>query len=577
MPAWDNVQLPSAPSTKDYAAPLMDFSAISKLPGDYFQGTQMGRTRALQTAFQGGLPKNPDGSIDVNAMTDKLAKLGGADAAMPLLQLQIQQQLGQSNANLIGGADNFVTGGGNATPSAQPPQPNANIPPHGIPSSAPDNGGASYKQTGEGTNPDTLANVVQAQIPDPNIAGRVISAAAAKLGVDPGAKIDPNNPTLQAYIKSAQGNVIPNGGTAGNAPTLQPTADGSGFQPVAQPQAQPPQRPAQAPGTTPPATSPGYQPPAGPTAAPGMDIGTVQRLETAGNAALARASAIAKFDPQGASALEAFAKNAFARAQSIRDTINKNSELTPEQKNAAASGAPNPAAYAAKTEVQKLDIAQGQKTYAGITAQSSQYERDLKPYLEVSRSILSDPQMYSGIGGKLSFDVNRVKAAFGDQKAAMLQAALQKVTASNVLGQINQQRDQLQEAGGTSSRIFSQQVALVEKAAPSLENTLGGNRFLVEVSTRMGELSSEIARQARDYKQAYGYLDAGFDRQVADYMKAHPVFTKQEMSHPEILGAPTVPPTMAGDKGAILNWGKQLGLKSGDAIRFPDGTVKAMP
>ena len=49
------------------------------------------------------------------------------------------------------------------------------------------------------------------------------------------------------------------------------------------------------------------------------------------------------------------------------------------------------------------------------------------------------------------------------------------------------------------------------------------------------------------------------------------------MSHPEILGAPTVPPTMAGDKGAILNWGKQLGLKSGDAIRFPDGTVKAMP
>ena len=161
MAAWDNVQLPGPPAPPNYAAPIVDFSTLGNLYKDYFQGTQQHRTLGLQNAFKGGVPKNPDGSIDIGAMTDTLAKLGGADAAMPLMQLQIQQQLGAGNANLIGGADNFVTGGGNATPGAQPAQPNANIPPHGIPSSAPDNGGASYKPTGEGTNPDTLANVVQ--------------------------------------------------------------------------------------------------------------------------------------------------------------------------------------------------------------------------------------------------------------------------------------------------------------------------------------------------------------------------------------------------------------------------------
>src|ERR1700722_14187567 len=105
--------------------------------------------------------------------------------------------------------------------------------------------------------------------------------------------------------------------------------------------------------------------------------------------------------------------------------------------------------------------------------------------------------MYSGTGANLVLDFNRVRAALGDQKAAVLQEALSKVTAASVLGQINTQKDQMMEAGGTAGRIFAQQVGLVEKAAPALSNTVYGNRFLVNVASRMGEFSTLVAQQAR--------------------------------------------------------------------------------
>jgi hypothetical protein len=55
----------NAPSGMSFAPPLMPFMQAADLPNDYFQGQQRARTTALQSAFAGGVPKNPDGSIDI--------------------------------------------------------------------------------------------------------------------------------------------------------------------------------------------------------------------------------------------------------------------------------------------------------------------------------------------------------------------------------------------------------------------------------------------------------------------------------------------------------------------------------
>jgi hypothetical protein len=230
----------------------------------------------------------------------------------------------------------------------------------------------------------------------------------------------------------------------------------------------------------------------------------------------------------------------------------------------------------AKTEIQKADIERGIKALGGIQAQASQYERDQKQYLDLSRSILNDPKMYTGIGAGGVLTLDRLKAVYGDTKGAMLMEALSKVTASSIQSQINIQKDQMQEVGANSGRIFAQQIELYQKAAPALGTTLAGNRFLVEVQTRSGELATEVAKQARAYKQAHGYLDTGFDNQISKYLTQHPVFSQNELSHAELLGSPTIPPGLKGVE--ILNWARDMGLKPGDPMRTSDGkSYKTVP
>ena len=541
---WDNVQMPSAPAAPSYSAPLLDFSPLAQLPDQYFKGTQQARTLAIQKEFKDGLPMLTDPNTgkpitnpntgqpmyDVNQIMQRATKAGGLEAAMPLLNIQMT---GQAMGN-VGRAVNAPLDQSNSgAPAAQPQPP---VPPHGIPPTS-GSGSPATQDNAPGTvvNTDTLSNVVYNSINDPKIADRVITAAATRLGIDKDAPIDPNNPTVAAYIKTANGGVIPNGGTAGRPPGDNGTS-------VAQP-------------------SPATQ--------PGMDLQTADALEArARNVMVAATNAEALKPGLGAAGMAA-AKADFDRAQQIRQIYAKNAETTPTEKD-LWSGA------TVQGEELKNEVVQSQKTYNGLQAQATQYQKSMKPYLDLSRSILNSPDMYSGAGGNISLDYNKMAALLGNQRAAVLQEALQKVTATSVLGQINQQRDELQEAGGTSSRIFSQQVGLVEKAAPSLANTVYGNRFLVNVTSRMGDFSTQVAQQARDYIAANGHLNPGFDQQVSNYIKANPIFTKQELADPRVLGAPDAPPTLQ-NPNQIFAWASKMGIQSGEPFKTPDGRIKYMP
>jgi hypothetical protein len=528
MPAYDN---PPPPST-NWGPSRVDFSDFANLPKTYFDATQMARQRAIQNEFKDGLPMlmdqagNPvinkntgQPAYDVNQIMQRATKVGGLQAAMPMLQLQMT---GQAAAG-VGNAANAPLDYGQSQNPGQPgtqSQSSQKVPPYGIPLKG-GNGSSSPAAQGqnEASNDNSLANIVQSQISDPVIAGRVITAAASRLGIDPGQTIDPNNPTVAAYIRTANGGVIPNGGTAGRPP-------GDNGTTVAQP-------------------SPATQ--------PGMDLQTADALEARARNTLVQANAAeAMRQGLGAGGFKA-AQQDFDRAKQIREVYAQNAETTTDQKN-LYSGA------TVQGEELKNEVTQSQKTYNGIQASATQYQKDMKPYLDLSKSILNQPEMYSGAGGNISLDFNKVSALLGNQRAAVLQEALQKVTATSVLGQINQQRDQLQEAGGTSSRIFSQQVGLVEKAAPSLANTVYGNRFLVNVTSRMGDFSTQVAQQARDYITAHGHLNPGFDQQVSNYIKANPIFTKR-----------TYRPARFGRAGCATDAAKSksnisMGVENGDSV-----------
>jgi hypothetical protein len=611
----------NAPAGASYAAPLMNFGAIAQYPEQLYQGQQRARTTALQNAFPDGLPTDANGSPDINAISQKLTKLGGADYAtqlMPfLMQNRTNELIAQSqsqdrdlfDANAPAAPRSSSVPGASGPANIRGPAPGAGPAP-GTDTARPPTPPLSTFGADDGGH-DTLRSVATETFGGRDVSPLIPKFAAA-LKIDPDAPLSPDQVRTARAIMSRTASSLssapagsdvtgggapinPVGGTSGSgapaagaAPTVETPAAASGIMPRAFP---PPPVPPGAPGASPPGT-PAAAPPSGgvPSAAvPGVPAGYdaegyANRLMQVAQTKHLLAERVAMF-PGGkdsAAALENQAKALETRAQGVFDYMQKDQqarvesglragEPTPEMKN-LNSGATG------RTKQLDLDITRSEKTYSGIQAQAAQYERDTKPYLELSQSILNDPSMYTGSGANAALNWDRASTALqqqfgvgpGEQRAAMLKEALQKVTATSVLGQINQQRDQLMEAGGSAGRIFAQQVDLVEKAAPQLTSTLGGNRFLVEVTRRMGELNTQVRDMAIDYRSAHGYLDAGFDKQIAGYLKTHPIFSKDELGNPALLGAPTAPPTIRTPSDAA-NWAGAMGLQKGDAIRTPNG------
>jgi hypothetical protein len=592
MPIPSDFLVVQGPRAQDYRAPLIDFSPIANLPNDYYNAQQQARTRALQNAFPNGLPRAQDGSLDVNAIGDTLARLGGAESVSGLLPQLQKLSIGQGNAALIneGTGQGYTTTLGPDTPSPGAPvnrSPSASTA-AGSPDSIMGPGkGAAYSTAqpqlssfgADNSGTDTLRSLATEIFGGQDASG-LIRSYSQQPRTNPDAPLTSSQAqaftTFAGRYKLATGmrqqqvtgsGQIPSGGEiSGSSNNEDPSASGA-------PPGEVTPNDVAMNGRNAVATGQGANGSPAPTGLPsaaqalagaGQDpMGTVQRLQRAAQTQMSRASAIADVDPQGAATLRSNAEMLNGRANMILEGIKGDTER----------------AAALKTKAIGNVIDQSQKTYNGLQGASSQFERDQKPYLTVARSLLSSPELYTGAGGAVSLNFNRIKAEVGagDPKAAMLQEALQKVTASSVLAQMNMQRDQMAEAGSQSGRIFSSQVDQIEKAAPQMATTLGGNRFLVEVQSRMGELSTQVAGMARNWLRTHDYLGPEFDQQVSNYLKRNPLFSKQELSHPDLLGAPTLPPEQGSTPQAAHAWGAALGLKPGDPVRTTDGRIIALP
>ncbi|HEV2472208.1 MAG TPA: hypothetical protein VGS41_06050, partial [Chthonomonadales bacterium] len=219
----------------------------------------------------------------------------------------------------------------------------------------------------------------------------------------------------------------------------------------------------------------------------------------------------------------------------------------------------------------------GQKQYEGIAANERSYQTQQKGWLDTARSLFSQPELYTGVGSSMSQFVNRVKAAYAnDPNGATYQAVLAKVNAASILNTIGQQKYDAETANLASARIFAGQIDQAQKVSPGIENTLEGNRALVELQTRTGETYTEFARQARDYLKTHKYLDAGFDERMSKWVEKHPLLSQAEISNPSLLGVPYMPPDRNTPQKAVA-WAQAMGMKEGDPMRTADGRLGRVP
>jgi hypothetical protein len=587
MPAWDNVSLPGSPQPLSYGPPQIGMqlgALLGNLPQDYLQGLQQQaaiRNLNLQNSFlqnylpggQGsGGPSAPDplGGGGPGAASAQAAASGSAadprglapfirsEAAKygvdPNVALRVAMSEGLSNpvgdSGKSHGAFQLYTGGGL--------------------------GNEFQKQTGlDPADPANEKATISWALQNAARTGWSPYKGAAKVGIGnrtgigaPGqqtASTDPN------FMPSGQPQAVQTAG--GAAPT---------------PEAAPPQQIAQ----NAPAPAPGA--PAGVSAAAALvppqfradPRGYADRLRSYGNELMKGIGPELKIGPlsfDNKAKLQR-AQLYLDKAKEIDDALKQEAEPTGAQKEARQAGYASPQAAALGEEAGKGEVKAGQEMYQAIKETALQHQRDLKPILDLGKSIVNNPQFYSGTGGERSLDFNRALATLGgDPRKAQLQEMFGKLRAQNVLQVIANQKTQMGEAGQNAGRMYAQTIETIEKAIPGLETTKNGNRALLEIESRIGDFKGKIFDEANRYLAEqrqrgvpHPYLDQAFDKRLADFVKNNQPFSEQEKAHPETLGAPTAPAGLR-TPADIHNWGLSMGLKPGEALRAPDGRLVPLP
>ena len=164
---------------------------------------------------------------------------------------------------------------------------------------------------------------------------------------------------------------------------------------------------------------------------------------------------------------------------------------------------------------------------AGMTAANS------LQYTQAAAGLLNDPQFYSGSLENVDLAWKRALSGLGiSPGAALPQEAFRKVMAANILQQVNALKAEAETMGEKGGRIFASQIDLMEKAAQNPDNSVQANRYLTEIAQRSANRTLQLADMADDYKAKHGALDAGFEKQVRNWIVKNPGLQQRRNGQP---------------------------------------------
>lgn len=541
MASWDTLVV-NAPQTRDYGAPVQDFSGIANLLQDFTKGRQMGREEDKARAFRNGIPRDSNGEPDFNKISDTAAKVGGIDYALPLLNLQVQRDAGAGNAAAVSNAQGVATG--QSQPSAVQP------------TSAPAQPRAAAPQ--QASAPVTVMTILAAQGIPNNQLQAAADSVSRQLGVGPTDPIDTKDPQIRNVLGPAIQRIKGVGQVVSPQPAPEPAPEPTPAQRVAQ-------------GAT--------------DAAPvsSGDMATADRLDLAAAGLRQRASATANLNPKGAEGLLKQADSYSDRAKQIREQVGTSNQPPPSIKEWRQSGSKMPydewvASAEGAKETAKEDAKANSKKYEQFVENGTKAQQEI-PQLELLQQQMDDPNFFSGSGEKYNLLYKRLKSAVGiDPDAPVPQELLRKVTASNVLGSLSALK------GLGPIRVAEMNMA--REAAASPDNSIPANKMLVEISKRTHQRNAEIADMAQAYKETNGALDSGFDKKVSQFYKDRPLFSDVEIKDwHKIIGQEK--PAAAPEKNKTTTAKLQTfntpaevaaaGLKSGEHFFDKNGVERMVP
>jgi hypothetical protein len=515
----------------------------------------------LRRVFRDGVPTDASGNPDFAAMSKVLFQKGGLNEGVAASNLDIQRQqlqAGKELADRLGALE-----GGQPQPQiVSPPSPNRSA---STPVAPPLNRGGVQSQPAPTAQPaggTTIMGVLSAQgIPNDQL-GAASASIARQLGVeDPNAPINVQDPQVRNVLVPAIQQLKRMG--IGQVVPQQPQ--------TAQAAPQQPQAPATA------QVAPNPQQNQGTFGAPSA-IATRGAIPTGSDPEIQKQIAIYTSIASNPAYPKSVQEAALTRLKALQEQGAPTGPMKEYDLYRRQGGNLPFNEWAADNEQRKTAAAEeaklGAQKYQSLVEAGTKAQVEI-PQLEMLQEQMNDPNFFSGAGEKYNLLYKRLKAAVGiDPEAAVPQEYLRKATAANVLSSLGA----LKGLG----QIRVAEINMAREAAASPENSIPANKLLVEISKRTHERNAQIAEMAQNYKEQNGVLDAGFDKQVTAYYKAHPMFTDAEIKDwHKVIGEQK--PTKAAsvqqfnspaDVRAAVAAGK---LKSGDRFTDANGKTRYVP
>jgi hypothetical protein len=132
------------------------------------------------------------------------------------------------------------------------------------------------------------------------------------------------------------------------------------------------------------------------------------------------------------------------------------------------------------------------------------------------RELLTNDQVYTGIGAEQVVGLQRLGALFGISDGIKDTESFNALSKSAVLDKMG---------GSLGTGVSNADRDYIDGQVPSLQNTKEGNLQLIEVMGKIAQRQIDIAKFTNEYKKTHGgKIDWQFDAALADWAEQNPMF-----------------------------------------------------
>ncbi|MFL9670437.1 hypothetical protein WIX39_026140 [Variovorax sp. AB1(2024)] len=187
---------------------------------------------------------------------------------------------------------------------------------------------------------------------------------------------------------------------------------------------------------------------------------------------------------------------------------------------APAGGAPGIPLQSDAAKEYETSRAKDFATQAGNLQKARSSASSMLSNLDTLDQLFKDPNVAKGGAAENISGLKNIASSFGlDVKGVGAEQAIQSITNKMALDQRS-----TADGGGMPGAMSDADRNFLKAQTPGLEKTPEGRALIIANQRKIAQRQIEVANMANDYERQNGRLDAGFDKQLADYAAANRLF-----------------------------------------------------